>query len=459
MLGSRPLRDASLRSPTPPARSGAASSGCPCARRLRLRECSARARCATRACTPHCDVGPPSTMRGWPSASSTPPTGTSAARSTRSRCSTTRPGPSTGSSRSRRTSAPTRSSSPATSTTARSRPPRRSSSSTTCSPASPSSASPSSPSPATTTRPSGSRSAPGCSRRRGVHLRGALARAARAHRDRRARGSSTRSRSSSPRSCAGSEGDEELRGHAAATERVVSPASAPTPRRARSPPCSSRTRSCRARRRRPTASAPSSSAPPGAVPPETVAGFDYVALGHLHAPQDVAPGVRYSGSLLKYSFARGGAREGRRPRRGGARPRHAADVPARRAARRRAAAGHARRPAPAPRPRKRTSSDLVEVTLDDEGYVLDAKRKLGARFPHVLSVVRKDARRGRRAQGTFGQQVAGAGGDDLKLFESFFKRRDRRPPRPRAPPGLRRRARGDRARGARGVTARGPAAP
>lgn len=32
-------------------------------------------------------------------------------------------------------------------------------------------------------------------------------------------------------------------------------------------------------------------------------GFDYVALGHLHRPQQVEERVRYSGSLLKYSFS------------------------------------------------------------------------------------------------------------------------------------------------------------
>jgi exonuclease SbcD len=32
--------------------------------------------------------------------------------------------------------------------------------------------------------------------------------------------------------------------------------------------------------------------------------FDYVALGHLHSPQHKgAKHIRYSGSLLKYSFA------------------------------------------------------------------------------------------------------------------------------------------------------------
>jgi exonuclease SbcD len=35
----------------------------------------------------------------------------------------------------------------------------------------------------------------------------------------------------------------------------------------------------------------------------TFAGVDYVALGHLHGAQTIAPGVRYSGSPLAYSFS------------------------------------------------------------------------------------------------------------------------------------------------------------
>ncbi|MBD0863714.1 exonuclease SbcCD subunit D [Gordonia sp. zg691] len=38
------------------------------------------------------------------------------------------------------------------------------------------------------------------------------------------------------------------------------------------------------------------------VPAETFSGVDYVALGHLHSPQRVTDTVRYSGSLLPYSF-------------------------------------------------------------------------------------------------------------------------------------------------------------
>ena len=40
------------------------------------------------------------------------------------------------------------------------------------------------------------------------------------------------------------------------------------------------------------------------VPISLFEGFDYVALGHLHRPQKIKhPNVRYSGSLLKYSFS------------------------------------------------------------------------------------------------------------------------------------------------------------
>jgi exonuclease SbcD len=43
-----------------------------------------------------------------------------------------------------------------------------------------------------------------------------------------------------------------------------------------------------------------------AVPTEVFNGFDYVALGHLHRPQALAPHLRYSGSPLPYSFSEAG---------------------------------------------------------------------------------------------------------------------------------------------------------
>ena len=42
----------------------------------------------------------------------------------------------------------------------------------------------------------------------------------------------------------------------------------------------------------------------GDVPASVLAGFDYVALGHIHRPQRAGgERVRYAGSLLKYSFS------------------------------------------------------------------------------------------------------------------------------------------------------------
>ena len=39
-----------------------------------------------------------------------------------------------------------------------------------------------------------------------------------------------------------------------------------------------------------------------AIPMDIFAGFDYVALGHIHKEQSIAPHIRYSGSPIPYSF-------------------------------------------------------------------------------------------------------------------------------------------------------------
>ena len=48
----------------------------------------------------------------------------------------------------------------------------------------------------------------------------------------------------------------------------------------------------------------------GQVPAELFAEFSYVALGHLHGQQTVAPNMRYSGSPLPYSFSEAAHRKG-----------------------------------------------------------------------------------------------------------------------------------------------------
>ena len=48
----------------------------------------------------------------------------------------------------------------------------------------------------------------------------------------------------------------------------------------------------------------------GQVPAAAFAGIDYVALGHLHGRQQLAPAVRYSGSPLAFSFGEADHRKG-----------------------------------------------------------------------------------------------------------------------------------------------------
>jgi exonuclease SbcD len=122
----------------------------------------------------------------------------------------------------------------------------------------------------------------------------------------------------------------------------------------------------------------------GQVPAELFAGFGYVALGHLHGQQTVAPHLRYSGSPLPYSFSEASHRKGC----------WLVDL---------GAAGAARvEQVPAPAGRRlsvlrgrladllgsaayeRYEDDFVSVTLTDPSRPEGAMDALRARFPHVL---------------------------------------------------------------------------
>ena len=216
----------------------------------------------------------------------------------------------------------------------------------------------------------------------------------------------------------GLEADDEIRGHAAATERIVARARQDAAARAL-PTVLVAHAFVQGALETPDSERPLVVGTAGCVQAATLAGFDYVALGHLHAAQEVATAVRYSGSLLKYSFSEEhqeksvalveverGATTGRTIALGG--PRDVVRLRGR-------LQDLLRRPELA-----RHARDLVEVTLTDEGYVLDARSRLQARFAHVLNVVR-DERAVAVPGGGIARQVDGAGHDDLKLFESFFE--------------------------------------
>jgi exonuclease SbcD len=251
---------------------------------------------------------------------------------------------------------------------------------------------------------------------RGIHLRGDLA-GARAPVEIPGKGLVYALPFVDPEVVRGLEGDEAIRGHAAAMERVLEDVRADAAARAL-PTVLVAHAFVQGAAETPDSERPVAVGGAGSVPPSALAGFDYVALGHLHAPQEVAPGVRYSGSLLKYSFSEATQEKGVvlvEVERGAATARAIPLGAARDVVRLEGTLAELlARPELA-----RHARDLVEVTLHDEGYVFEAKRRLEARFAHVLNVVRKDAGAGGR--GTFAERVEGAGRDDLRLFEAFFE--------------------------------------
>jgi exonuclease SbcD len=156
-------------------------------------------------------------------------------------------------------------------------------------------------------------------------------------------------------------------------------------------------------------------------------GFGYVAMGHLHGQQTVAPHLRYSGSPLPYSFSEAAQRKGSwLVELDGAGTARAELVPApvyRRLSVLRgrleevlgsaAYAGH--------------EADFVSVTLTDPSRPEGAMDALRARFPHILVLAYEPEgvvpdERGYRAR------VAGR--DDLAVAAEFVQHVRNEPPSP-----------------------------
>jgi exonuclease SbcD len=157
----------------------------------------------------------------------------------------------------------------------------------------------------------------------------------------------------------------------------------------------------------------------GQVAAESLEGFDYVALGHLHAPQEVGHrAVRYSGSLLKYSFAEAEQAKGvvlvevarhQRP--------HIELLPLTplRDVTRLEASFDELLGSPA---FAVAETAYVEATYTDAGYVVDAAARLRARYPFLA------AARPRRLLSALSTAApaarALATSDDLALFRAFW---------------------------------------
>ena len=163
----------------------------------------------------------------------------------------------------------------------------------------------------------------------------------------------------------------------------------------------------------------------GQVPADVFGGFGYVALGHLHGQQTLAPHLRYSGSPLPYSFSEAAHRKGS----------WLVDLDA---------AGTARvEQVPAPVYRRlsalrgrladllgsaaygRYEDDFVSIALTDPSRPEGAMDALRARFPHILVLAFEPEglvpdQRGYRART--------AGRDDLSVAAEFVRHVSNAPP-------------------------------
>ncbi|HAG11414.1 MAG TPA: exonuclease sbcCD subunit D [Desulfotomaculum sp.] len=157
----------------------------------------------------------------------------------------------------------------------------------------------------------------------------------------------------------------------------------------------------------------------GFVDPEHFFDFHYAALGHLHRPQYAGrENIRYSGSLMKYSFSEAGHRKSvalvEMDRLGKTTIEevyltHRRDV--------RCLEGLLNDILAGPRSGE-SRDDYLKVTLTDSGAILDAIGKLRNVYPNVLHIERPFLAEG--------LELCGPGGDhrglsETSLFSSFFE--------------------------------------
>ena len=125
------------------------------------------------------------------------------------------------------------------------------------------------------------------------------------------------------------------------------------------------------------------------VSPACFAPFSYTALGHLHAPQRAgAENIRYSGSLMKYSFSEAGQRKGVTVVDLAADGTVSVEEVPLAAPHDLAVVRGALEEILEDRERFPKSEDYIAVELMDEGPVLDANGKLRAVYPNLLQVTR-----------------------------------------------------------------------
>lgn len=126
----------------------------------------------------------------------------------------------------------------------------------------------------------------------------------------------------------------------------------------------------------------------GTVDSSCFDGFHYVALGHLHDPQAFSDGrIRYSGSLLRYSFTEGEKKVAKVVEIDGARRCTVEAVPLTPRRQTRCISGTLEEILRGP-PDGQSREDYLEVTLLDRGALLDTMTRIRQVYPNALHLAR-----------------------------------------------------------------------
>ena len=155
--------------------------------------------------------------------------------------------------------------------------------------------------------------------------------------------------------------------------------------------------------------------------------FDYVALGHIHSPQNVgSPKIRYCGTPLKYSFSEAGQQKSvtvvELLEKGNLRIRA---IPLKPLRDMRKLKGTYMEITSLSSYQDTNTEDYVQITLTDEEDIVDGMQKLRTVYPNLMRL-EYDNRRTRE-----NQEIAGAETvkrkSELEYFEEFFELQNNQP--------------------------------
>jgi DNA repair protein SbcD/Mre11 len=160
---------------------------------------------------------------------------------------------------------------------------------------------------------------------------------------------------------------------------------------------------------------------------EVFANFDYVALGHLHGPQQVTrPTIRYSGTPLKYSFSESNHNKSvtlvELLEKGNTQVRTVALTPRRDL---RELRGSYMELTALENYKDTNTKDYVHITLTDEEDIPDVIGKLRAIYPHIMKVDYDNQRTRQSAQVTVSENVEQK--TPLTLLDELFSLQNNKP--------------------------------